>query len=252
MRVTWLGIITCAVASLACDPEAKLCHERMTSAQPIVAQVDSKSLASVERSLTVVAEAHAACDKAKLGSERDQLLKAKNELTAQAAHLRARERRRKVQAPSAEELATLLKQGDPSCPKGQAYKPKGASGEVRCTGAQIADMSLEALKAYYGDRRFKVTEQEAPPELRAELGSELYVFAFEKTEDAAPRCITAYAAPGVSWQEVTARLTGAAPEKLKLHGKVRSGRGELSLRVEHAEDKPTIHLGQCGQIVAPP
>jgi hypothetical protein len=56
----------------------------------------------------------------------------------------------------------------------------------------------------------------------------------------------------MSWQEVTARLTGTSPEKLKLNAPVRSGRGDLALRVEHADDKPTIHLGQCGQIVAPP
>lgn len=224
----------------------------MTAAQPIVAQVDSKSLASVERSLAVVTEAHVACEKAKLGTEREQLLKAKNELSAQLEHLRARERRRKLQAPTEEELAGLIKQGDPSCPKGQAYKPKNAKAEVRCTGPQIADMPLAALKEYYADRRYKLTSQDAPPELRAELGSELYVFSFDKPEDAAPRCITAYAAPGLSWQEVTSRLTGTPPEKLKLNDRVRTGRGELALQVEHVTDKPTIHLGSCGQIVAPP
>ncbi len=237
---------------MACDPDAKLCHERMTQAQPIVAQVDSKSRASVEQSLALVTEAHAACEKAKLGTEREQMLKAKNQLSAQVEHLKARERRRKLQAPSAEELAQLMKQGDPDCPKGQAYKPKGAAGEVRCTGPQIADMTLASLKDYYADRRFKLTTQDAPPQVRAELGSELYVFTFDKAGDAAPRCVRADAAPGVSWQEVTSRLTGTAPEKLKLSGKVRSGRGELALRVEHPEDKPTIYLGDCGQIVAPP
>lgn len=252
MRVSSLGIVVGSLFSLACDPEAKLCRERMASAQPVVAQVDSKSVESVERSLALVTEAHAACEKAKLGAEREQLLKAKNELSAQLAHLKARELRRNVKAPTAEELATLLKKGDPHCPKGQAYKPKGAPGEVRCTGPQLADMSRAALKDYYADRRFKLTTQDAPPELRAELGSELYVFSFENTGESAPRCITAYAAPGMSWQEVTARLTGVSPEKLKLNAPVRSGRGELALRVEHADDKPTIHLGQCGQIVAPP
>jgi hypothetical protein len=252
MRVSWLGIAACSGLSLGCDADAKACHERMTNAQPVVAQVDAKSIESVERSLVLVTEAHAACEKAKLGTEREQLLKAKNELSAQLQHLKAREQRRKLKAPTPEELATLLKKGDPSCPKGQAYKPKGAPGEVRCTGLQLADMSQEALKDYYGERRFKVTTRDSPAELRAELGSELYVYSFEKAGDSAPRCITAYAAPGMSWQEVTARLTGTPPEKLKLNGSVRSERRDLALRVEHPEDKPTIHLGPCGQIVAPP
>jgi hypothetical protein len=243
MRAVWIWATACAV--LGCDREASLCHERMTSAQAIVNQVDAKSIPSVKASLTAVEGAYAACEKAKLGPEREQLLKARNEFSAQLDLLEARALRKKQVAPTAEQLARLVKSGDPSCPKGQAYKPRDAKQEVRCTGPQIVDMGSEALKGYYGDRRFKVTSKDAPAEVRAELGSELYVFAFDKLSDPAPRCVTAYAAPGMSWQELTARLTGSAPEKLKLDAPVRSGR-ELQLRVEHADDKPTVRLGQCG------
>jgi len=244
MRAVWICVALCSLS--ACDPEAKLCHERMTSAQAIVTQVDSKSISSVEQSLSAVSEAYAACEKAKLGSEREQLLKAKNELSAQRSLLEQRASRKKLQAPTADELARLVKNGDPACPKGQAYKPKDSKNEVRCTGPQLADMNAEALKSYYGDRHFKVTSQDSPAEVRAEAGSELYVFSFDKLSDPAPRCVTAYAAPGMSWQEVTARLTGTPPEHMKLDAPVKSGRGELSLKVEHENDKPTIHLGQCG------
>ena len=217
----------------------------MSSAQAIVNQVDPKSVQSLKTSLSAVEEAHAACEKAKLGPEREQLLKAKNEIRAQLDLLEARALRKKHAAPTAEELTKLVKHGDPSCPKGQAYKPKEAKQEVRCTGPQIVDMGSEALKEYYGDRRFKISSGDAPAEVRAELGSELYVFAFDKLSDPAPRCVTAYAMPGMSWQELTARLTGIAPEKLKLDTPVRSGRGELPLRVEHPDDKPTVRIGQC-------
>lgn len=250
MRAVWIWVAVCGL--FACDPDAKLCHERMTSAQAIVSQVDSKSSTSLQQSLTAVSEAHAACEKAKLGTEREQLLKAKHELSAQLELVEKRASRKKLQPPSPDELARLVKSGDPTCPKGQAYKPQASKDEVRCTGPQIADMNAEAVKAYYGDRHFKLTSQESPAEVRAELGSELYVFSYAKWSDPAPRCVTAYAAPGMSWQEVTARLTGVPPEKLKLDAPVKSGRGELPLRVEHATDKPTIHLGDCGQIVAPP
>lgn len=250
MRVVWIWVA--ALGVLGCDPDAKLCHERMTSAQGIVMQVDSKSIPSLEQSLSAVSDAHAACEKAKLGPEREQLLKAKHELSAQLNLLEQRANRKKLQAPSADELARLVKSGDPACPKGQAYKPKGSKDEVRCTGPQIADMGAEDVKTYYADRRFKVTSRENPAEVRAELGSELYVFSYEKLSDAAPRCVTAYAAPGLSWQEVVARLTGMAPEKLKLDAPVKSGRGELPLKVEHETDKPTIHLGDCAPVVAAP
>jgi hypothetical protein len=249
MRAVRMWVAVCGLC--ACDPDAKTCHERMASAQTIVAQVDSKSLPSLQQSLAAVTEAHAACEKAKLGTEREQLLKAKHELSAQVDLLEKRANRKKLQAPSADELARLVKSGDPTCPKGQAYKPQGSKDEVRCTGPQIADMNADSVKAYFSDRHFKLTSQDNPAEVRAELGSELYVFSYDRLTDAAPRCVTAYAAPGLSWQELTARLTGAAPEKLKLGAPVKSGRGELELLVEHATDKPTVHLGNCGQIVAP-
>ena len=245
---TWVAVI----GLVGCDADEKLCHERMTSAQAIVTQVDSKSIPSLEQSLAAVTEAHAACAKAKLGTEREQLLKAKNEISAQLKLLEQRAKRKALRAPNADELARLVKSGDPACPKGQAYKPKDGKDEVRCVGPQIADMRAEDVKNYYADRRFKITSQETPSEVRAELGSELYVFAYDKLSDAAPRCVTAYAAPGLSWQEVVARLTGMPPEKLKLDAPVKSGRGELALKVEHETDKPTIHLGDCGQNVAPP
>ena len=245
MRAVWIWVLPAAIGSLACDREASSCHERMNLAQGVVAQVDGKSATSVRASLTAVQDAYAACEKAQLGPEREQLLKAKNELTGQLDLLELRARRKKQVAPAAEELARLAKNGDPACPKGQAYKPKDSPHEIRCAGPQLVDMGAEDLKQYYGDRRFKITSQESPAELRAELGSELYVFAFDKLSDAAPRCVTAFAAPGLSWQEVTSRLTGAAPEKLKLDAAVKTGSRELALKVEHENDKPTIRLGSC-------
>lgn len=249
MRVLWFGA---SLASLVgCDPEAKLCRERMQSAQAIVAQVDGKSAASVERSLTAVTEAHAACEKAKLGTEREQLLKAKHELSAQLELLARREGRKKLAAPTAAELLELVKSGDPSCPKGQAYKPKDSKNEVRCTGPQLVDMPASALKTYFSERRFKLTTSD-PTSLRAEHGAETFVFSFAQP-DGVPRCVTAYAASGVSWQEVTARLSGAAPERLKLGQPVKMPQGELlELTVEHATDQPKVTLCHAGQSAPPP
>jgi hypothetical protein len=250
MRADWLAF---GVFGLwGCDPDAKLCHERMQSAQALVTQVDGKSASSVEQSLAAVTQAHAACEKANLVGERDQLLKAQRELKAQLDLLEQRANRKKLEAPSPDELARLAKNGDPNCPKGQAYKPKDAKSEVRCTGPQLVDMPASALKSYYGDRHFKVTSQESPAEVRAEHGAELYVFSFDKLTDASARCVTAYCPTGMSWQEVTARLTGTPPEKLKLDQPVKSVRGELAVKVEHAEDQPTIHLGQCGSVASSP
>jgi hypothetical protein len=217
----------------------------MTSAQLVVQKLDPKSETSLSASLAAVEEARATCERAKLGAEREQLLSAKNQISAQLTLLAARAKRKQLAAPTAEELARLAKDGDPSCPKGQAYKPRSGPKEVRCTGPQLVAMNSEALQDYYRERRFKLTTRQQPLELRAELGSELYVFAFDQPGDHPPRCVTAYAPPGMSWQELTAKLTGASPEKLSLDAPVRAERGELALRVEHPNDQPTVHLGAC-------
>lgn len=240
MRAFCLGV--CLASLLGCDPDAKLCRERMQSAQAVVAQVDGKSKASVERSLAAVTEAHASCEKAKLGSERELLLKAKRELSAQLELLGQRENRKQVEAKAPAKLLELVKNGDPSCPKGQAYKPKDSKSEVRCSGPQLVDMPAPALKAYFGERHFKLTSTETPPTLRAEHGAETFVFSFDQPETA-PQCVTAYAVSGVSWQEVTARLSGAQPEKLKLGEPVKTPKGELlELTVEHPTDQPKVTL----------
>lgn len=238
----------CAFALLlltaACNEEANLCHERMKAAQATVAKVDGKSKSSVEESLGAVEEAYAACEKAQLGQEREQLLKAKNELSAQRDLLARRAERKKRAAPSKDELAQLAKTGDPSCPKGQAYKPRELQREIRCTGPQLTEMSLVALEEYYGERRFKLTRADGTARLTAELGAEKYVFDFAPGESA-PRCVTAYAVSGMSWQELTSRLTGVAPEKLALDKPVKVGARPLPLKVEHPNDQPTVRLGSC-------
>jgi len=228
-----------------CDAESRACREQMAQAQSMVNAVDAKSIESVKTSLSLVERARESCEKARLGAEREQLLKAKNELSGQLMLLEQRASRKKLLPRTPEELAQLVKRGDPACPKGQAYQQRETKQEVRCIGPQLVDMGREELKTYYDDRRFKVTTLDAPPTLKAELGSELYVFTFQKAEDRAAGCVTAFAAPGMSWQEVTSRLTGIPPEKLQLDTKVRGAYGELALKVEHETDKPTVRLGSC-------
>jgi hypothetical protein len=242
MRAFVIAIVVCG----ACNREASLCHERMKSAQAVVAEVDGKSVASVASSLAAVEAAYAACHGDGLSTERAQLLAAKNELSAQRDLLAERSRRQVERPPSQAELAELARAGDPSCPKGQAYRPRGSKQEIRCSGPQLVQMGAEALKSYFGGRRYRVTEVESPPRLRAEFGAESYVFEFERLDAPAPSCVTAQAPAGMSWQEVTSRLTGVAPGLLVLGRAVKVADRALPLRVEQPSDQPTIRLGSCG------
>lgn len=239
----WLG----ASGLFACQ-EARQCRSQLASAQEVVNGLDSKSVESLGGAVTALDSAIAACDKAGLGSERDKLIEAKNQIGAHKALLERKAARKKRAALTPDELAKLVKDGDPSCPKGQAYKQGGGAGkEVRCTGAQLTDLPMADVREYYETRRFKITETADPPRLRMEYGAELYVFTFDKPNDTTgAKCIEVYPAPGIPWREAVARTTGAPLDRVKAGGSVKAKRGDLTVRVEDTEKKQLARIGDCG------
>ncbi len=240
----WIWVT--ALIGLACDPDAKECRTQFASAQEIVQGIKSDSIESVKGAVRALDVAVAACEKAKLGDEREQLKKARNEIGAHLEVLERRAARKKKAKPTPEELAELVKNGDPTCPKGQAYRHAAGKAEIKCTGAQIIDMGMEDVKEYFSDRKYKVTTSDSPPTLKAEFGTELYVFTFDKPNDSAgARCLTIFPIPGIGWEEITARVTGIAADKLKPGKPVHAVRGDLDVKVDSAENKLVVRIGQC-------
>ena len=215
----------------------------MTTAQGIVNKVDSKSQASVEESLAAVESARAACEAAKRTTETDELTKAKNELQAHLDYLKRKSGEPPKPKISPDQLADLVKKGDPGCPKGQAYRPSPKQ-EVRCTGPQIADMSWAAAEAYYKNRGYKMTS--TPPTLKVEYGAEMLVFTYtQANDDKAPKCLTFYPPPGIPAMEATARVTGVQMRKLENAKTVKTEHGEVPLRVDSSDTKLIIYVGDC-------
>jgi hypothetical protein len=235
------------MSALGCQ-DARRCRSELASAQEVVKALDSKSVESLGGAVTALDTAIAACDKAGLGAEREQLVEAKNQIGAHKALLERKAAQKKRPALTADEVGKLLKEGDPSCPKGQAYKQGGGAGkEIRCTGPQLIDLSMADVKDYYASRRFKLQETADPPRLRAEYGAELYVFTFDKPNDSAgAKCIEVYPAPGIPWREAVARTTGAPLDKVKAGGSIKAKRGDLALRIEDTEKKQLAKIGDCG------
>lgn len=219
----------------------------MSQAQDVVDGLEKTEIDSVAKALAAVEAAADACERAKRGREREELLKARNQLSGHLEYLRrkANTPERKPRTPA--ELARLEKQGDPDCPKGQAYRPRGSQKEIRCTGPQLVDMGWEAAKHYFTSQGYKLTSTEDPPSLRAEYGAELYVYNFARTGDDSPaRCLTLYPPPGTSWQEAVARVTGVAPQRLTAPGSVPTRRGTPPLEVEEGDAKLIVRIGDCG------
>jgi hypothetical protein len=242
-------ILTCVLVttlcSAGCNEETRRCQSLMTTAQGIVNKVDSKDQSSVEQSLAAVETARAACEKAGRNTESDELVKAKNELQAHLDYMKRRAAQPKVEKLTPDQIAALVKNGDPSCPKGQAYK-RSPTQEIHCTGPQIVDMNWKDADAYYTNRGYKITSTPSPPTLRAEYGAELVVFTFVAPNDDQPaKCVAFYPPIGISSQEATARITGTPMRKLENAKVVKTAHGERTLRVDQSETKLIIYIGDC-------
>jgi hypothetical protein len=228
---------------MACqNEETKLCLAEVNAAQDVVRELEqSADIETLERSVSAIDKARAQCKKAGRGSEVEQLTGARNEISA---HLELVRKKRGPPKPkmTPERLAVLVEKGDPDCPKGQAYKHEDA--EIRCTGPQAIDMTLAEAKGYYARRGYKTALEDGGKELRAEYGSELYIFQYDSTSRPA-RCVIFYPPPGSSWQEATARMTGARPDKLEEGSLVPTARGQQPVTVESGETKLIVKIGRC-------
>ena len=229
--------------SLACESAAtRVCSTEYAASQQKVLQVDSKSADSVRASLESVKTALAACKSAQRNTEVDNLVKARNELGAQLEVLERRARKKPRRELSADERASLVKDGDPSCPKGESFRLDDGK-EVKCTGQHVVEMPRDAVKHYYEERGYRVKEP-SPNVVTAERGAEKYTFTYPGAAAAdRPSCVVLVPPHGMPWKEALARATGKHPDKLEPKGSVTASQGELPYVVD--EKNVVVRIGAC-------
>ncbi len=229
-----------------CKSKAAIeCEAQFQNAQ-IVVQKESGSPAGLDVSLASVDKALAACRAADRQKEVEQLNIARNSLAMHAALVKDRATRQKRVKPTPAQLDEFAKYGDPTCPKGMAYKVEGADRQIKCIGLQPVRMNWAKARDYYTNLGYHVATSESPPTLRAEHGSELFVYSFTRVDDTEPpRCLTLYPEAQIPWQEAVSRATGAPIQKLKLGSPVPMSEGNIQLRVDEGKDKLIIYLGAC-------
>lgn len=245
MRALWVVVLCSAGACKS--PEAKQCIAEFEAAQAVVLEVKSNDLESVSASVTAVQNAIARCKEADRSLEVAELEKAERTLSQHLTRLRDHLARPKEVPLTAEQVAERVKSGDPTCPRGQGYLHKASGKHIRCTGALPIDMSFADAQRYYESRGYKLMPEAAPRSLTVEYGAEKQVFRYGAGADSdPPRCVVSYPAPGVSWQEATARLTGTAPNQLVPGKTVTSRQGKLMLNVDEGPNHLIVKLGECG------
>jgi hypothetical protein len=210
-------------------------------------QVESEDLASVTGSVAAVEAARGTCLAADRDAEAEELAKAFEQLTSHRDRMLRRaemlEQRTRI---SPEELARIVEDGDPKCPRGQGYLHEKSGKRIVCVGPQPVDMNRAQAEEYFKGRGYKQLPGDTPQELRFEYGAELLVLTYaDVSGTSAPRCVTLYPPPDRSWQEATARLTGVAPARLKPNQPIRRAGGPLAFALDESPQKVVARLGRC-------
>jgi len=234
----------------ACKSEAdRTCLDQFASAQAVVMDVDAERLESVDGAVAALDAAIVTCKRAGRSGEAEELDAAHAKLAAHRDRVIRRDDLRRQRSErsetSPEELAELVKSGDPKCPRGQAYLHKKSGQRIRCTGSHPIDMDEAHATEYFKGRGYKVSASASPRELRFEYGAELVVFQFGEGAASAARCVLLYPPPDMSWQEATARLTGVAPARLAPGRPITGGAKPRSLSVEDTKEKVVARIGEC-------
>jgi len=231
-----------------CQSKAtRQCQTEFQNAQ-IVVQNAPGTLDGIDAGLLAVNHALADCTAAKRDDEAKQLKLVQETLTRNADTIKGRSSRQKRPKPTPAELEALAKHGDPNCPKGMAYRAAGLEREIKCTGLQPFRMNWQKAKTNYSNLNYHVVTTTNPPSIRAERGSELFVFTYGKVDDAQPpRCLTMYPDATIPWQEAVSRATGVAVNALKQGAPLKTSEGEVPMRIDEGPNKLVIHLGQCGR-----
>jgi hypothetical protein len=243
-----LASVLTSTFALGCQSEAtKRCHAALGEAQPVVSDIDGSDARAVQTALDAVQLALDACAEAGRRDEHTKLVQAKNQLVGHLDYLHKKASAMQSAKLTDEELEELVRKGDPSCPRGLAYKHGESGKEVRCTGPQLVDLPWAKAEDYFRGRGFKVHTQSSPPTLKAEYGSEVYIYTYATEGDATPaRCLTLVPPPGVPWQEAVSRATGVQPQLLEPGAtSVKIRRGALDLAIEDGEGASTIRIGAC-------
>jgi hypothetical protein len=217
------------------------CRSQYLASHVLVSDVDTNDLESVESTLKAVDESLAVCQRAVLQEEIEQLKGAKRKLESHHGYLVQRQAKREL---TPEELAKVVANGDPRCPRGQSYTSKKSPQKIRCTGPQVIQMNWAEVREHFASRGFKLADTGAT--LSAEFGSESYRYSFKKREDseAAP-CVVVYSQPGIAWQETVARVTGLPPRRLKEGQPVTLGDRQIAFKVTGDETQAVLTFGEC-------
>jgi hypothetical protein len=240
---TWFLVVAGVLTLVGCESEdAKACREKYLNAHGLINGPEVKTVEGVESALGSIESAIPLCKKANMHKEVAELEKAQRTLQSNAGVLRSQGNRKDL---TPEELDKMVKEGDPSCPKGQSYDYKKSGKIVKCTGPQLVGFTRNQAEEYFKNRGFRVKADGSS--LKAEFGPESYHYEFSGSDgNAKTQCVKVLATPGMSWEESVSRVAGVNPALLKKGATVRAEDGtKWPLTHTENEKQASYTLGKC-------
>lgn len=244
LAATSFLFVASSVGLVACESEdVKSCRDKYLQAHSLINGPDTKNVENVESALDAVDAALPLCKKANMHKEVAVLEKTQRTLQSNASSLRAQASRKEF---TPEELEKAVKDGDPSCPKGQSYSYKKTGKVVKCTGPQLVSFTRSQAEEYFKNRGFRIKGEGTV--LDAEFGPESYHYEFSGPDaNAKTQCLKVLATPGMSWEESVSRVAGVNPALLKKGATVRAEDGSKWPLAHIENEKQTAYtLGKCG------
>lgn len=243
----WGVAMGLSLVLMGCKNEAVLaCHAEMETSQKILLAMDKQDLLAVKGALASIEGALKTCTAAKRRDEVADLEEAERNVKAHVAALEQRQARPEKAPRTPEEIETLKKQGDPKCPKGQAYELKADKALIKCTGPTLLDMNYAQVSEYFVSRGFAVATKDGGQMLRAEYGADLFVYRFgEDKGGSKASCLSTSAIPGAPWQEVAARVSGVQPSQIQAGRPLPTQPSPTPLRLEGEGADKVLHFGAC-------
>ncbi len=234
---------------VGCKGEEKAqCQAMFEEAQKSIKVVKTRDIDDLRRVDGELAGAASKCEEAGVDQAITELGKAREEIAKQIDRIEKYGNTGKRAKLTEDELARLVKDGDPKCPKGQAYKHQASGKEIRCAGPLPIEMGRAQAEQYFLDRDYKIRPIDDPNTLKLEHGGELLLLEFKREEDPDPaKCVTIYPPPQQSWQEAISRFSGKNPALLRKGGSLQTKSGKMDIDVEQGKDKLVVRIGDCGK-----
>lgn len=238
-------VLLAVAASVGCKSQAeKECDKLVKQSEVSLLSMNPTDEASVTATLGELKEALSACRAAK-SPEVSEIEEGLKNVEHHLRRLESGEVKPPPPPPGAEELSDLEKNGDPGCPRGQAYQHPILKKQILCKGPLMIEHNYEQVVEYFQKHRVEAAKKDAM--LRGAQAGVAYTFKFDQVESKqGPLCLTLDAPKEKKPEELIAFATNVPIAKIDVtKPTLLVDDQEVAVKVTTGESGTSVVLGNC-------